>query len=107
MTVYIVVRCYTEPEYMIESVFSSREKADAFVATQTEIFPPWEVQEWPIDEPELPAPEIRDLRRVLAAARRLLEDPASEPRLEALRALVAMAVETGASPQTSTTKGEP
>ena len=38
--------------------------------------------------------EIRDLRRVLAAARMLLNDPTSSACLEHLRAFVEMATET-------------
>lgn len=47
------------------------------------------------------ARELRDLRRVLSAATRLLEDPSSTTNLEALRAYVEMAAET--SPKRSTT----
>ncbi len=47
--------------------------------------------------------ELRDLRRVLAGAKKLLEDPTSGARLESLRAWVEMAEETSSTPKRSAT----
>jgi hypothetical protein len=48
--VYIVARCYTEPEYMLEAVFSTKEKADAFIASKEWEWPEPEVQAWGVDD---------------------------------------------------------
>lgn len=53
MIVFVVTRCYTEPERIICAIFSSREKADAYVAAQDteDRWPSWDVAEWEVDAP--------------------------------------------------------
>ncbi len=50
MKVYLVVRCYAEPERVIHGVFSTREKAAAYVELVAEdSWPSFEIDEWEVD----------------------------------------------------------